>query len=430
MSDIFSVSPAARDPGSEFSPKVTVDNFEPEPDAFGNLSGALGNALPRMFADVANTVAFAGVGASKMNPWLAFLDEETVNKSQDEFFNFVDDSVGRARDYWTPDTKTTGSASRAVAGLAGALGALALGGGNPSLMLANSTFNTSLDLTNQGVDPLTAVGVGTVQSAALAAGFRLPAALGVSMPAKIASGAAMNLGMGVTSDAASVAILKTMDYNKQAEGFDPTDVERRLLDVLLGGAFGAIARGRGDVAEAAFTEANARHFNNAAPGPINSFDDLAAHSEAMDTATRQLMDGEPVNLDGGLVQRLPMREVDKPPDLLDVRNEPDALPRSPTPEAMEDAGSVLDQSAPADIPMPKAGDAKGETGDPVVNMARAAVDVEDMTVPIVSKDADGNDVVTNMSARDYLAKLDEEEATATKDANAFTAAINCFLGGA
>ncbi|MFO1465874.1 MAG: hypothetical protein U1F35_05450 [Steroidobacteraceae bacterium] len=243
----------------------------------------------------------------------------------DDWYRSVDETAGSAMDFWTPNANETGAAGRVLGGFAEMVLPLAATGGNPSLLLAQTQTNAAVDLVNQGVDAQTANQVALLQGAATAVGFRLPF-LGKSLLPRVLTGAGGNLAVNTTAAFLTEQKLKSEGYDAQAQQFDPANLESRFVDVLSGAAFGALAhlgspREPKQVKDAALTADNAKHFQqDTAPGEPQDLESFVAHQDAMESATRALLTGEPVVApaavtEGNFAPRAAPRAAEVPEDL-------------------------------------------------------------------------------------------------------------------
>ncbi len=280
-----------------------------DPDFTDNLFSGVGNGLMRGLASVGRGVAVA----ASVPMVLAEKSLGTEGILTDKYFSAVDEYANDAVDFWTPDQRTVGTAGRVLGGLAEIVGPLAATGGNPSLLIASQQLGTATDLTRQGVDPTTANIVGTAQGAATAVGFKIPI-IGKTLGQRVMSSAVGNVGVSMATTFAQRMALEKSGYDELAEQYDPLDAEGRTVDLLIGAAFGFIPQGSSgphvqpSARNAILAGANARHFQvDTAPGrPLDAAASVA-HQQAMETALKQLLDGDPVNV---------------PPEVLEANFEP------------------------------------------------------------------------------------------------------------
>ena len=228
----------------------------------------------------------------------------------DQYFKEHEDVFGNAVDYWTPKPGEVGAAGQIVGSLAGTFPQIMV---SPALGVGSAVLAPAEDLTKGGVGPGSAITVGMIQGAALAAGIRMPF-LGSTLAMKMATGAGGNLAQGILAAGASKGVLAAGGYDKAAEGFQPFDVTQRAVDILMGIAFGGMAHldTKAQAAyRAAFTEdvKNALLVKNQAmqlDAIANSYkaaDDLPEHLNVkvnkIQEAVQQALRGEQVNVDRG-----------------------------------------------------------------------------------------------------------------------------------
>lgn len=299
------------------APAVRLESVEP---SFGyRTSYGFGMGLAKGGARVGQAIGMAGAAIP-----IAY-DAATGGgtAAQDAYFKTYDEVFQNAVDYWTPRPEEVGTAGRLLGGLAEMVLPLAAGAGNPGLLLGSQGLGVGTDLTREGVDPLAAAGVGTVQAAASAGGFAIPF-LGKNLLQRIGLGAAGNLATNIPADAASQQILRSAGALQQAERFDPLSLEARALDVIAGGAFGGVghllarAGDAEDARAARAAVANARQFQqDSAPRPLDTPQASQAHQQAIETAIAQFARGEAVQVPPGAAAAMAGAEQAPRADLVD-----------------------------------------------------------------------------------------------------------------
>lgn len=365
----------------------------------------------------------------------------------DIYFERHDRIFNRATEYWTPRPDEVGSAGRILGGVAEMALPLMVGGGNPTLLIGSTGLGTGEDLVRQGVDATTARAVGTVQAAAIAAGFKIPF-LGRNLAERVAFGAGSNVAIGAGAAAASAGTLAKEGYAAQAAQFDPFDAEARAIDVLMGAVFGGIAhvtapkraRTAQDVSiaadltnlpengrDAVLTANNARHADvETAPGRPRTLDAQNDHADALAQAMDELDAGVPVT-------------AQVPRESFDASPRQDSFKTAVSGALDEARGGELSVAAhetpvadvvaqePANIE-PKAAPVAPTSADGKINIppeitAAERIVAENPDLPIVHDDG------TVTRAADALAKADEVIAQAQTEAKAFDAAVACVLRG-
>lgn len=268
------------------------------PSFFEGTATGIGQGVMRGGARVGQ---FLGMAAAA--PVVLF-DKAAGTDYADSVFRGLDNTVNGAVDYWTPDPHQLGAAGRVLGGLSEIALPLMAGAGNPSLLIGSQEMGTATDLVRQGADAKAAVAAGITQGVATAVGFKIPF-LGKTFLTKAASGAAGNLATNAGATAVTQQILKATGSSDLAEQFDPFDAEARLVDVLTGVAFGGLAHLAApdvphvipSIRDAAITASNAKHFQqDTAPGIPADMLASVAHQRAMETATKDLLEGRPVEV--------------------------------------------------------------------------------------------------------------------------------------
>lgn len=445
------------------TPGVPLDQVEPQ---FGYRTAyGFGMGLMKGGARVAQAVGLAGAAIP------IALDKVTGGtRAQDAYFGTYEAVMQNAADYWTPRPEEVGTAGKLLGGLAEMVLPLMAGAGNPALLLAGQGMGVGVDLAREGVNPYASAAVGTVQAAATAGGFAIPF-LGRNLLQRAGMGAAGNLATNIPADFASQEVLRAAGANEQAARFDPFSLEARTLDIVAGGAFGAVghllARGAltEDDARAAWAASrNAKNFQqDSAPRPLDTPEQSIAHQAAMETALQQLARGETVRvppavadgIDGATQAPRPemlaaLRDVlgnEPPPSPETVPRAPDSAAPAQDPVAVavqELIGQPLDAvlqapgvralralagadpNAPpmaaraADAPAPEGG--KGLAAQlPEIEAARAVV----ARLPDTAVKLDDG---TEVRASVLLSRIEADVRQAEVEAKSFSAAVQCFLG--
>lgn len=124
--------------------------------------------------------------------------------------------------------------------------------GGASLLASTEGYSTYNDMREQGVDPYTATGLGALVGVTSGVGALLPASIGAkSLVGMMASGAAINATAGVVQRGWMSTILDANGYKDMAEQYRMLDGQALAADVILGAAFGGIAKfvdGKGEKA--------------------------------------------------------------------------------------------------------------------------------------------------------------------------------------
>lgn len=223
-----------------------------------------------------------------------------TEEGKDAYFGWVDEVTSSAVDYWTPDAHTMGGAAQMVNTVSQVIGSVPQIVGAPEVFLTSAALDQPTDLIRQGVDADTATGVGLLNLGVNAIGLRVPPAFGSAIGTRIATGAGANLALGVGADAATAGLLQSGGYEDLAAGYNWRDPGRRMLDTLMGAAFGlapAAPKAAPSERNAILTARNAQHFQvEAAPGvPADGMSSLA-HQNTLSSAIEQLVRGDRVDI--------------------------------------------------------------------------------------------------------------------------------------
>lgn len=292
-----------------------------QPGFFDGLTTAVGKGIMRGGARAATSASLAGaIPVGARDQYLSsfatddvadFLQRQGIDKpargsttaGQDAYFRDVVEGIGQnAVDAWTPDPTETGTAGRVLGGLSEIVLPLAAGGGNPSLLAATEGLERPAALVKEGVGAGTAMAVGTAGSVSTLLGFKLPAAFGTTLTQRLATGAAGNVLLGASTSAVQYGALKAGGNDKQAQAFNPADLEARSVDLLTGLVFGGLAHVTARNAplpaqDAVLTARNAARFQRAAGEGLAPTEAAAVSGQqALAQAMEQMARGEPVNV--------------------------------------------------------------------------------------------------------------------------------------
>lgn len=237
----------------------------------------------------------------------------THEQLREDTLKLKEDVRKQSLDYWTPQPGEVGAAGRVLGGLSEMAIPLALGAGNPSLLLGSATLDTGKTLVDQGVDSKTASIGAVLTDVALAAGFKIPF-LGSSWSTRVASGVAGNIALGGAMTEGQKLLLGSSGYQELAKQYGYTG-ENMALDALMGAVFGGLAhlgspkkaqdapQMTPDQVDALLAAKNAQHFqHDTAPGLPANAGASVAHQDALGAAVEQLLKGEPVNVPDAITQ--------------------------------------------------------------------------------------------------------------------------------
>lgn len=410
MFDFFPKEQSAALLNATRAPSVT-----PDPGAFEGFAKGTGMYAMRSLAEAGRAVDLLGA----VGP----IAVDTVTggtERQDQYFREHDEVFNRAVDYWTPAPGEVGIAGQVAGQLAGGVLQAVV---SPALLVGTTQLSSAEDLVREGVDATTANTVGAIQGTGMAVGVRLPF-VGQQLATRVLSGAGGNLAQGTGTALASSEVLKGDGYGEQAKNYNPWDVRARLLDVMLGAAFGGLAHLDAKLTptdEAALLVANqARHLEDATPQGRPATDaDATMHADAMRQAVEQVLRGEPVAVDG-IVK--------------DMRLSPDTVQSQERIAVGEELQRVLEQVAPIGEPIvPRSAtetpaDVLPADHTPEGLKARQTLaEKPDLTIPAHDVAADGSTL--RLNAGEALAQADAEVAYAQNvAANVFKTAAHCLLG--
>lgn len=228
----------------------------------------------------------------------------------------------------TPDPATTGAAASIIHGVSSGLTRMAAGSlvagpaGAAGLIGGSEAMDRYKSLQEQGVTPGTAAASAALTGALAGAGALLPAGFGSSLVGKILTGGAGNVGFGLAGRYADHLLLEKAGYPEMAAQQKVWDNTAVASDLILGGAFGAIAhvhgapaatpadakariaeletslgRGAPGVEDAALTANLALRDRSSGPGVAADPQAANAHQAALESATQSLLAGKPVQVD-------------------------------------------------------------------------------------------------------------------------------------
>jgi hypothetical protein len=297
-------------------------------------------------------------------------------------------------------------------------------------------FTASDKLAQQGVDVETRSKVGAVTAAVQAVTFGLPV-VGKTMPETIA----LALGGGpvafVVQQAATREILRSQDYTKLAEQYDPFDPVGLTLSTLIPLGFGAIAMYASRAAksaeplpppaeavDAARTALLSEGVTTSRPVPADDMAGSAQHAQAYETALDQMSVGRRVDVTdaaplagaerirGEMEARLAAVAKELPEQNTAVRS------ADPAPTAIEPVA----ESAPA-APM--------DAGPEAVRIPTESVELDARTAqleaanPQLMVQLEGMDAPAPLS--EVMARVRQEAAQEMRDAPLLRTAAECFL---
>lgn len=316
MSNVFDLDDVGARAQDEYARLNPLDPALMRP-AWAGL-GEAGKGLLYPSAQAARALTLAGAALPLIGERAVGLvtGEEPDSASNWYFRNVVEEFGQEAVDYWKPNPAAMGSASKLLnvgSTLAGSIPQLV---GTPAVFLGTQGIDPAAEVIDQGGSVDTALGVGAINLAANAVGFRIPAAFGNTLLARTASGAAANLAVGAASDAGTAAVLRAGDMEEMAAAYDWTDPTARGLDALLGAAFGykahldalpTMPQAQRDAALA--TNNNDHLTRRSAPGQPADAAAARAHAAAMNTALEQVLASQPIDVATQVGERVQLADA-------------------------------------------------------------------------------------------------------------------------
>lgn len=270
-----------------------------------------------------------------------------LNEQAQELSGVADTARENAKKL-TPDPATTGTAAQVLNNLSSGItrytvGALAGGPVGGALIVGSTEANSRYqELREQGVDEETARASAGLAGITSAAGAFMPGGYGSTLLQRLATGAGANVGFGMANRYLDHKILEDGGYHEMADQQRALDSAQLLTDTVLGMGFGGLAhihagaeearvnatptwtptpREAPGVEDAALTANLALRDRAAAPGVPVDPAAANAHSAAMEKATADLLQGNPVDVSGTGVDRAdflrrPARDTTEPENML------------------------------------------------------------------------------------------------------------------
>lgn len=209
-------------------------------------------------------------------------------------------SVGLAGQVLYSLTETLGSVATNVAGGSVVPTQLAMDVGT-----SYAKSQTQLNI-QKGMDPATAESVAKLEGAGIGLGVVAPASMVGSLATRVASGAAINTGMGLAQRGLISSELNKAGYANLADQYKPFEAGSLLADVAIGAFFGGLSNHGGTPntakvkpsdLDAALTMKKAAHVEiDTLPGVPGSPEARDAHVEAVNKALADLMGDKPVDV--------------------------------------------------------------------------------------------------------------------------------------
>lgn len=275
----------------------------------GDMSGALGTGVYRGLSRGAATAA--NVATPAMRPIAKSIDE-LFGTSTDEWLLGEQDKANRALTESKLDPKTSGMAAQVLYGLGDVLTTVGSTGGNPYAAGGLYGLTQAQIGMSEGLDITTALAKGGIEGLAMGVSVGLPAALSGNLAFRMATGGALNVGVGIPERAAVSTLLNARGYPEMAKQYAPLDSAAIVTELVLGAAFGGLLgpRARSGVklpppeavppsaVDAALTANQATHAEiHTAPGVPTNTRSRQSHAAALDSAVESLVMGRDVSVE-------------------------------------------------------------------------------------------------------------------------------------
>jgi hypothetical protein len=274
----------------------------------------------------------------------------------------------------------------------------------------------------EGKDLSTASQLGAVTGLTNAIGIAAPASLGVTLPAKVVTGAALNIGFGSAHDYAKNQILSDAGYTKEAEQYKWNDARNRTTDAILGAFFGGVTGIQKvdssalfglskEVVDSALAHNQSRYIDNLQPGIPISVKASNDHAINFNDNLDRVLNGDPVK-----------------PTVYDANNYIDNPAIKHLPENIPDDDSVLltnkliEQGQEITPTIPKVEEFKNKPIDlqaDEFSFARQYIQE--------NGDIELSDGENTVKASDLIASAEQELNDSKNMGAALKEAINCFL---
>jgi len=287
---------------------------ESTPGVFeGDKLEALGTGVFRGWSRGASVLA--NVSTPALRPIAKTIDE-TFGSSLDEWLLSEQEKANKSFIDSTIDPATNGAVSQILFGVGDVLTTAATMKGAPIGTGAIYGVSQAGAGISEGLDTGTAVTKGVIEGAAMGVSVALPAAISGGLAYRAATGAALNVAVGVPERLLVSSVLKARGYDEMAQQYQAFDATSILTELALGAAFGGLLGPRakakvGDtsnlppkeviapsVVDAALTASQISHAEiESAPGIPVDAKSRKAHANALDVARESIVNGESVNVE-------------------------------------------------------------------------------------------------------------------------------------
>ena len=274
----------------------------------GDIAGAAGTGVYRGLSRGASLLA--NVSTPFLTPVAKSIDD-MFGSSTAEWLQGETDKANRALLESKLDPKTSGAAAQVLYGLGDVLTTVVSTGGNPWATGAVYGATQAQIGVSEGLDPMTALGKGAIEGAAMGVSVALPAAMSGRLAFRAATGAAINVGVGIPERASVQALLNARGYPEMARQYAPLDSTSIITELVLGATFGGLLGPRGrapklpppeaippSAVDAALVSNQAKHAEiDTAPGIPTDTRSRQAHNDALNSAVESLVMGREVSVE-------------------------------------------------------------------------------------------------------------------------------------
>ena len=275
----------------------------------GDMSGALGTGVYRGLSRGAATAA--NVATPAMRPIAKSIDE-LFGSSTDDWLLGEQDKANRALTESKLDPKTSGMAAQVLYGLGDVLTTVGSTGGNPYAAGGLYGLTQAQIGMSEGLDTTTALAKGGIEGLAMGVSVALPAAVSGGLAFRMATGGALNVGVGIPERTAVSTLLNARGYPEMARQYAPLDATAIATELVLGAAFGGLLGPRvrpgvklpppeavpPSAVDAALTANQATHAEiHTAPGVPTDTRSRQSHAAALDSAVESLVMGRDVSVE-------------------------------------------------------------------------------------------------------------------------------------
>ena len=279
----------------------------------GALEGNLGEAAATgVYRGLSRGASLAANVATPVLRPIAKTIDEMFGTSADDFLLAEQEKANAALFGSKLDPKTNGAAAQVLYGLGDVLTTVLSTGGNPYAAGGLYGITQAGIGMDEGLDPTTAAAKGVLEGLGMGVSVGLPAAMAGGLAFRAASGAALNVSVGIPERLAVSTLLRSRGYEEMARQYAPLDATSIVTELVLGATFGGLLgpRARGaklpppeavppSAVDAALVANQAAHAEiHTAPGVPVDTRSRAAHAAALDTAVEQLAMGRQVNVEG------------------------------------------------------------------------------------------------------------------------------------